>query len=365
MLACFDIPVRYLNFKPRPSMHHQPLAELSRASAYTARPDNRLDFLWLELTNRCNLKCVHCYTESSPFTGERDLMTAADYESVMRQAYDLGCRKMQFIGGEPQLNEEFLPLLMKSKDIGFEFVEVFSNLTRLSGDTVSFCAANNVHFATSVYSDVATQHDSITTVRSSHARTVSNLRTLVENGITTRASIIVVDQTRDDVERTKLFLKNLGVSSVRDAQTREFGRGEEVVSQGAQLSGLCGHCWAGKLCVAPDGVAYPCVMARHWAVGNVMESTLAEVVRGQALTHMRKTIFDDVWTPRLEAYAASCMPGGQEKESPDDDYPGKEREKPSRECPQSCSPDESTCGPASCPQSCEPFIVVCEPTGDE
>ena len=30
-----------------------------------------LDFLWLELTNRCNLRCVHCYTESAhrPATG--------------------------------------------------------------------------------------------------------------------------------------------------------------------------------------------------------------------------------------------------------------------------------------------------------
>src|SRR5208283_2388709 len=25
-----------------------------------------LDFLWLELTSRCNLQCVHCYAESGP-----------------------------------------------------------------------------------------------------------------------------------------------------------------------------------------------------------------------------------------------------------------------------------------------------------
>src|ERR1700751_3694037 len=61
-----------------------------------------LNFLWLELTNRCNLKGVHCYTESGPQTGDRDLLTTDDYLSVMNQAYALGCRKMQFIGGEPQ-----------------------------------------------------------------------------------------------------------------------------------------------------------------------------------------------------------------------------------------------------------------------
>jgi sulfatase maturation enzyme AslB (radical SAM superfamily) len=25
-----------------------------------------LDFLWLELTNRCNLQCTHCYADSGP-----------------------------------------------------------------------------------------------------------------------------------------------------------------------------------------------------------------------------------------------------------------------------------------------------------
>ena len=28
--------------------------------------ESTLDFLWLELTNRCNLQCVHCYTQSPP-----------------------------------------------------------------------------------------------------------------------------------------------------------------------------------------------------------------------------------------------------------------------------------------------------------
>jgi hypothetical protein len=46
-----------------------------------------LSFLWLELTNGCNLKCVHCCTESSTQTGDRDLLTTDDYLSVMNQAY--------------------------------------------------------------------------------------------------------------------------------------------------------------------------------------------------------------------------------------------------------------------------------------
>jgi MoaA/NifB/PqqE/SkfB family radical SAM enzyme len=171
--------------------------------------------LWLELTNRCNLQCVHCYTESHPHAGNRDLLSTADYESVLHQAHALGCRKVQFIGGEPQLNPDFLRLVVAAKTIGFEFIEVYSNLTRLDDETIRYAAGNGVCFATSVYSDEPSAHDAITKVRSSHSRTIGNLKKLLASGVETRAAIIVVDQDGTHVQRTRQFLQDLGVSHVR------------------------------------------------------------------------------------------------------------------------------------------------------
>ena len=115
-------------------------AGLDRAQTPRLPLSTTLDFLWLELTNRCNLQCVHCYTESHPHSGDRDLLTTHDYDRLMREAYDLGCRKLQFIGGEPQLNRDFHRLLVAAKTIGFEFIEVLSNLTQLDDDTLGFAA---------------------------------------------------------------------------------------------------------------------------------------------------------------------------------------------------------------------------------
>jgi MoaA/NifB/PqqE/SkfB family radical SAM enzyme len=169
----------------------------------------------------------------------------------MSQAFQLGCTKVQFIGGEPQLNPDFFSLLMKAKMIGFDFVEVFSNLTHLDDDTVNYAKNHGICFATSVYSDEAAEHDAVTRVRSSHKRTIANLRRLVESGIDVRAAIIVMNQTRSSVDRTASFLRKLGVRHIRQGDVREFGRGEDVLGRSARLSGLCGHCWAGKLCIAP------------------------------------------------------------------------------------------------------------------
>jgi MoaA/NifB/PqqE/SkfB family radical SAM enzyme len=301
-----------------------------------------LDFLWLELTNRCNLRCVHCYTDSHSGSGYRDVLTTQDYENTMRQAFDLGCRQLQFIGGEPQLHRDFLSLLKAAKAIGFDFIEVFSNLTFLSDDTIRYAAENQVRFATSVYSDTAAEHDAITKVRSSHTRTIANLEKLIANGVTTRAGVIAIDQPPETVERTTRFLREMGVSRVRTSTVREFGRGEEVLGRTAQMSGLCGHCWSGKLCVTPDGNALACVMSREWPVGNVLETSLEGIVRGEALRSVRISVYEEVWRPAVTA-----------------------KGQPAENCPQSCDP--SVCGPdfcepsVSCPQSCEPPIIECEP----
>ncbi len=297
-----------------------------------------LKFLWLELTNRCNLKCVHCYTESHPSSGGRDLLTAQNYESVMDAAYDLGCRRIQFIGGEPQLNSDFLRLLGHASQTGFEFIEVFTNLTRLTEDTLNFATLNGVRFATSVYSHDPVIHDAVTTVRSSHARTIANLKRLIDNGIETRAAIIDIRQGESAVQRTVRFLADLGVGSVRASTVREFGRGEAVTGRQAHMSALCGHCWNGKLCIAADGVAYPCVMAREWPVGNILVDSLAEIVDGMRLRSTRSEIFKTAWLPQTTHASDHCDP-----------------------CAQSCSPDTTSCEPGatvcqpiSCPQSCTP-----------
>ena len=290
-----------------------------------------LNFLWLELTNRCNLQCIHCYTESGPHTGGGDILTAENYEDLMTEAHGLGCKKIQFIGGEPQLNPQFKRLLRFSTDVGFEFIEVFSNLTRLDDETLEITVENGVHFATSVYSDDPAVHDRITTVRGSHRRTIGNLRRLIDRGVSARAAIISMDNDREATERTGQFLLGLGASlgGNRSSEVREFGRGQEVVGKSESMDRLCGHCWNGNLAIAPDGKAMPCVMARQWPVGNVLENSLGDILNGDELRATRRQIYESAWMR-----AGSCEPF----------------------CMQSCGPDLSCpCNPLLCQQSCAPW----------
>ncbi|MBN8995381.1 MAG: radical SAM protein [Rhizobiales bacterium] len=248
-----------------------------------------LDFLWLELTNQCNLRCVHCYAESGPRGNEDDVLTTHDYVRLLDEAHGLGCGSVQFIGGEPTLNRDLDLLIRYAREKGFDLIEVFTNLTRLTDDLVALFKSYRVEVATSVYAHVAGVHDKVTTIAGSFARTVANLRRLVAAGIPVRASVIAMDENRDIVPETMAFLRNMGVPVVGSDGIRRIGRGSH--SAGSQMSELCGQCAGARLCVGPDGRASPCIMSKAWSVGSVMQSRLAEIVCSSELQEVREAIY--------------------------------------------------------------------------
>jgi MoaA/NifB/PqqE/SkfB family radical SAM enzyme len=265
-----------------------------------------LDFLWIELTNHCNLTCVHCYSSSSPFAGDDDVLTQRDYKRVLNEAYGVGCRSVQFIGGEPQLNRSLYGLTCHAVDLEFEYIEIFSNLTRLGHDLLKFAAANSVRFATSIYSDSARSHDAITGVVGSHARTLANIRLIRSNNIELRVGIIAIEQDDEGITRVKRLLKSEGVENFTIDRVRNFGR----ANSGASSSGfgdLCGECFSGKLCVAPTGHVYPCIMSRSYPVGNVTRQALSEILIAAPLSRFR-TDFCAFVTKMEDSISSDCAP---------------------------------------------------------
>ena len=50
-----------------------------------------LSFLWLEITAKCNLECVHCYSDSGPRRQLLGDMALDDWLNILRDAASLGC----------------------------------------------------------------------------------------------------------------------------------------------------------------------------------------------------------------------------------------------------------------------------------
>lgn len=276
-----------------------------------------LDFLWLEVTSVCNLECTHCYAESGPRKKEVKSLGLEDYKAVLTSARMLGCKRVQFIGGEPTLFSGLKSLIEHARTIGFEFIEVYSNATKISPELISCFEKQGVFVAVSLYARDEKIHDSITQKAGSHKNTVATIKQLQAANIPLRAGIVVMDENKHCVGDTVDFAKSLGITSVGTDHIRKIGRGDVLAASTEQdFNQLCGSCWRGNLCVTSNGDAYPCIMARACCVGSLHSSSLEEIVHSQYLNGFRKKVYEDIWFPnrikKERAYpkpeTVDCMP---------------------------------------------------------
>jgi sulfatase maturation enzyme AslB (radical SAM superfamily) len=252
------------------------------------RDSSPLQFLWVEITNQCNLQCSHCYAESGPQTFSRDALSLAHYRQVIVYAHKAGCRRIQFIGGEPTLNPDLPALIELCTDLGYAFIEVFTNLTRVSDDLLTCFKRNGVHVATSVYASKSETHDAITRHPGSFYRTVNTLRRLLEAEIPVRAGIITMMENASETESTVRFLTDLGVEKIGIDRVRQFGRGGATGRPDMQE--LCGECAGNILCVGSDGKISPCIMSKLWSVGSFLDTPFNELVSSAKLATTRADI---------------------------------------------------------------------------
>jgi MoaA/NifB/PqqE/SkfB family radical SAM enzyme len=230
-----------------------------------------LSFLWLEITPKCNLECVHCYADSGPQRPLGGDMSASEWLTVLRESADLGCREVQFIGGEPTLHPDLPSMISFASAQGYGFIEVFTNATKIDDRLLETFVKYGVHVATSFYSDDPVIHELVTKRRGSYDRTVANIERMLTAGLPLRAGIIETDKNAGHAQRAMLFLERLGVSNIRVDFQRGIGRGAGTSVSGEPMAELCGECWKGKLCVIASGKVYPCVFSRFADMGNAKD----------------------------------------------------------------------------------------------
>lgn len=257
-----------------------------------------VDLVWLEITGKCQLTCVHCYAESAP-TGRHGPLTRDDWIRIIDEAASIGVRKVQFIGGEPTLRPELPDLIGHATAAGLR-VEVTSNLVRLSARMWAAAALPGVELGTSYYSDDPAEHDEIVGRRGSHARTTATIRTALAREIPVNVGIIDV-RPDQRVTAAREVLQALGVTRIAVDRLRHFGRG--ATGRRPAVTELCGRCAAGVAAVLPDGSVTPCPMSRWLSFGNVRENPLAALVRSAEAARIRASIAE------ATTWAGNCASG--------------------------------------------------------
>jgi MoaA/NifB/PqqE/SkfB family radical SAM enzyme len=234
-------------------------------------------FLWLDLTRKCQLECVQCYNASGP-DGTHGTMTHDGWKAVLDQAANVGVPGVQFTGGEVTMHPDAPGLVDHALSLGLS-VEVYSNLVHVTDEWWALLRREGLKLATSYYSDRPAQHNAMT-ARPSHRRTRENIIKAVQLGIPLRVGLVVGDdaQRADEAEQE---LRALGVADIRRDHVRAFGRGSNGAAP--DMGGLCGRCGDGRAAIGPNGDVSPCVFSGAWSVGNVQSAPLADILGGAAM----------------------------------------------------------------------------------
>lgn len=72
----------------------------------------------IELTNRCNLSCGHCFDERHAATGDLPLEIL---EKVLHQGKGCGIEQVSFTGGEPTIHRRFKDIIQRVAEVGYQF----------------------------------------------------------------------------------------------------------------------------------------------------------------------------------------------------------------------------------------------------
>jgi len=265
----------------------------------------------LELTHRCNLRCVHCYLGTGPDRRGRaeEEMTTAEHLSVLDQVAAAGCLNLVLSGGEPLVRTDFHEIYRHARRLGM-VVTVFSNATLVTDEVVELLREHPPYAVdVSVYGATAETYERVTGVAGSYERCLNGIRRLVDAGVRVQLKTVVMSVNRHEVESIRRLADDIGISFRLDADLfpclQSGDRGpielrvspEEAVAlelsdpdrlrqwveyveerEGAAVPDRLYVCGAGEtgFHVDPYGWASPCVMTTNYRY-NLLESDFGAV----------------------------------------------------------------------------------------
>ena len=166
----------------------------------------------LDVTYRCNERCVHCYLDHDDH-GE---MTTAEIKDVLDQLAEAGVFFLTLSGGEVFVRRDFFELLEHARGLLFD-VKIKTNAVMIreaEARRIRDLGVDTVQI--SVYSHRPDVHDAITKLPGSFARTMKGIRFLRDQGLKVAINNVLMTANLGDQYELQKLAAEMGVHYTLD-----------------------------------------------------------------------------------------------------------------------------------------------------
>jgi len=166
----------------------------------------------LDVTYRCNERCVHCYLDHEDH-GE---MTTAEIKNVLDQLAEAGVFFLTFSGGEVFMRRDFFEILEYARGLLFN-VKIKTNAVMIHEAEAQRIRALGVDtIQISVYSHRPEVHDAITKLPGSFVRTIKAIRFMRDQGLKVTIANVLMTWNLHDSGGVQKLAAELGVHYTLD-----------------------------------------------------------------------------------------------------------------------------------------------------
>ena len=291
------------------------------------------------ITNRCNLRCRHCY-QSSDGAGGADELTAPQRLEVVDELGKAHVAMVAIAGGEPTICPDLLPVVRRAEACGMHISIATNGVTMTEKLAGEIAAAGARYVEVSLDSVDPARHDAFRGVPGMWERAVRGARTVVATeGLRLGIAMCVHRGNFHEVREMIEFAISIGAGCFAHFNFIPVGRGMKmvsgditpaqhedllgllneymqsgrigVISTAPQLGRVClmhsgddgrtacshagsgsgtkarvvakylGGCGAGRtyVCIEPNGDVTPCVYLPHRVMGNLRRAGIEEIFR--------------------------------------------------------------------------------------
>jgi len=273
----------------------------------------------LELTYRCNFRCVHCY--NATHSGAESEMSSAQWRSVLKQLAEMACHTVTFTGGEVFVRKDALELLQAACAQGFSIL-INTNGSLINEAVMREFEAVRPYLQmveVSFYGATADIHDQLARRPGAYSNTLRALRLLLEAGMNVMAKFVTMRDNFDGIPRFEEDMRKLGArymisSGVLIPRTNRDESPLVQILTDEQYSRLLAdrpdsarpggsielkQCQPGHVrgAIAPDGSVSPCEWLTDFKLGNLKSQKLRDIWYSAPFLDFRKIFEEDSECP--------------------------------------------------------------------